>query len=110
MAPLSASPDSSPERLTRFGIFGAKTNTVATGPSGARCSLGEVILTAGKTAAAGTIPANGQLLSIAQNTALFSLFGTTYGGNGKTTFALPNLKEAAPNYLTYSICQFGIFP
>lgn len=34
---------------------------------------------------------DGQLLSIAQNTALFSLLGTTYGGNGQTTFALPNL-------------------
>lgn len=35
---------------------------------------------------------NGQLLSIAQNTALFSLLGTTYGGNGQTTFALPDLR------------------
>lgn len=36
---------------------------------------------------------NGQTLSIAQNTALFSLLGTTYGGNGSTTFALPNLQS-----------------
>src|SRR5580704_16316196 len=35
---------------------------------------------------------NGQLLSISQNTALFSLLGTTYGGNGTTTFALPDLR------------------
>ena len=35
---------------------------------------------------------DGQLLSIAQNTALFSLLGTTYGGNGQTTFALPDLQ------------------
>lgn len=35
---------------------------------------------------------NGQILSIAQNTALFSLLGTTYGGNGQTTFGLPNLQ------------------
>ena len=35
---------------------------------------------------------NGQLLSISQNTALFSLLGTTYGGNGQTTFALPDLR------------------
>jgi len=39
---------------------------------------------------------NGQLLPIAQNTALFSLVGTTYGGNGQTTFALPNLQGRAP--------------
>ena len=35
---------------------------------------------------------NGQILSITQNTALFSLLGTTYGGNGQTTFALPDLR------------------
>ncbi|BDI33580.1 tail Collar domain-containing protein [Capsulimonas corticalis] len=39
---------------------------------------------------------NGQLLSIAQNTALFSLIGTYYGGNGQTTFQLPNLQGRAP--------------
>ena len=39
---------------------------------------------------------NGQLLSIAQNTALFSLLGTTYGGNGQTTFGLPNLQDRTP--------------
>jgi microcystin-dependent protein len=39
---------------------------------------------------------DGQLLSIAQNTALFSLLGTTYGGNGQVTFALPDLRGRAP--------------
>ena len=39
---------------------------------------------------------NGQLLPISQNTALFSLLGTTYGGDGKSTFALPNLQGRAP--------------
>src|SRR5687768_17409717 len=39
---------------------------------------------------------NGQLLPISQNTALFSLLGTTYGGDGKSTFALPNLQGDAP--------------
>jgi microcystin-dependent protein len=39
---------------------------------------------------------NGQLLPIAQNTALFSILGITYGGNGQTTFALPNLIGRAP--------------
>ena len=39
---------------------------------------------------------NGQLLSIAQNTALFSLIGTTYGGNGTTTFGLPYFRGRAP--------------
>jgi microcystin-dependent protein len=39
---------------------------------------------------------DGQLLPLAQNTALFSLLGTTYGGDGKATFALPNLQGRAP--------------
>jgi microcystin-dependent protein len=39
---------------------------------------------------------DGQLLPISQNTALFSLLGTTYGGDGKSTFALPNLQGRAP--------------
>lgn len=41
----------------------------------------------------GWAAANGQLLAIAQNTALFSILGTTYGGDGRTTFALPNLQS-----------------
>jgi microcystin-dependent protein len=39
---------------------------------------------------------NGQLLPISQNTALFSLLGTVYGGDGKSTFALPDLQDSAP--------------
>src|SRR6266849_9870676 len=39
---------------------------------------------------------DGQLLPISQNTALFSLLGTTYGGDGKSTFGLPNLQGSAP--------------
>jgi microcystin-dependent protein len=39
---------------------------------------------------------NGQLLPISQNTALFSLLGTTYGGDGKSTFALPDMQGSAP--------------
>ena len=39
---------------------------------------------------------NGQLIPISQNTALFSILGTNFGGNGQTTFALPNLQDRAP--------------
>jgi len=93
------------------GIFGASTNTAKVGTSGAQCTVGTVILTAGTTAPVGTLPANGQLLSISQNAVLYALLGTKYGGNGKTTFALPNLKKAAPNGLTYSICEFNsVYP
>ncbi|HEY2147198.1 MAG TPA: tail fiber protein, partial [Pirellulales bacterium] len=55
--------------------------------------LGQLNLFAGTFNPGGTAGANGQLLSIAQNTALFSILGTTYGGNGVTTFALPDLQD-----------------
>jgi microcystin-dependent protein len=42
---------------------------------------------------------NGQFLPINQNQALFSLLGTTYGGNGQTTFALPDLRDSAPIHM-----------
>ena len=54
-------------------------------------ALGEVVPFLGNFAPTGYVFASGQLLSIQQNTALFSLLGTTYGGNGTTTFALPDL-------------------
>ena len=46
---------------------------------------------------------NGQLLPINQNQALFSLLGTTYGGNGQTTFALPNLQAKIPFHMGGSL-------
>jgi tail collar domain len=92
-------------------LFGTKTNAATTSTGGAICTLGSVLLTAGTTASVGTLPADGQLLKISSNTPLFDLLGTRYGGNGTSTFALPNLKKAAPNGLTYSVCATsGIFP
>lgn len=58
--------------------------------------VGEIRMFAGNFAPRFNAFCNGQLLAIAQNTALFSLLGTTYGGNGQTTFALPNLLSRAP--------------
>ncbi len=58
--------------------------------------LAEIRIFAGNFAPRGWAFCNGQLLPIAQNTALFSLIGTTYGGDGRTTTALPNLKGRAP--------------
>jgi microcystin-dependent protein len=58
--------------------------------------IAQVMLFAGNFAPRGWAFCNGQILSIAQNTALFSLLGTTYGGNGQTTFALPDLRGRAP--------------
>jgi microcystin-dependent protein len=54
--------------------------------------IGQLLLVGFNFAPRGYALCNGQLLSIAQNTALFSLLGTTYGGNGQTTFGLPDLR------------------
>jgi Phage Tail Collar Domain/Collagen triple helix repeat (20 copies) len=102
-----AGPQGPPGPSGTLTLFGTNTNQAAAG-DGQMCTLGEVLLSAG-VVANGT-PANGQLLPITQNVALFALIGTIYGGNGTTTFALPDLRAAAPNGLTYSICDRGIFP
>jgi microcystin-dependent protein len=54
--------------------------------------LGQIILVPYNFAPRGWAFCSGQILPISQNTALFSLLGTTYGGNGQTTFALPDLR------------------
>ena len=58
--------------------------------------IAEIRIFAGNFAPRNWAFCNGQLLPIAQNTALFSLVGTTYGGDGRTTFGLPNLQGRAP--------------
>jgi microcystin-dependent protein len=58
--------------------------------------LGEIKMVPYNFAPKGWAFCNGQLLSISQNTALFSLLGTTYGGNGTTTFALPDFRGRVP--------------
>jgi microcystin-dependent protein len=58
--------------------------------------VGEIRVVGFNFAPTGWAQCNGQLLPISQNTALFSLLGTFYGGDGKSTFALPDLKERAP--------------
>src|SRR4029453_5361926 len=72
----------------------------ALAPLGARAGdspfIGELMLTGYNFCPNGWAAANGQNLSIAQNTALFSLLGTQFGGNGVTTFALPDLRGRTP--------------
>jgi microcystin-dependent protein len=54
------------------------------------------------------MPASGQLLQISKFGALFQVLGTRYGGDGKTTFGIPDLRSTAPNGLTYAICTAGV--
>ena len=87
----------------RFGAFQGTDGRVS-----GDCVMATVILSAA-TYGPGLL-ANGRLMSIAQNSALFSLLGTMYGGDGIQTFALPDLRSAAPNGLAYYICDPGIYP
>ena len=59
--------------------------------------VAEIRMFGGNFAPTGWAQCNGQLLPISQNTALFSLLGTFYGGDGKSTFALPNLQGSTPD-------------
>ena len=72
--------------------------------------MAEVYLTAANFPPGGTAFAAGQLLSISANSPLFALIGTVYGGNGTTTFALPDLRRQAPGGLHYVIQTRGVFP
>ncbi|WP_308219367.1 tail fiber protein [Flavobacterium sp. NRK1] len=58
--------------------------------------IGVIKLFAGNFAPRGFMLCQGQILSISQNTALFAILGTTYGGNGVSTFALPDLRSRVP--------------
>ena len=58
--------------------------------------IGEIRMFAGNFAPVDWALCNGALMPIDQNTALFNLIGTTYGGDGQTTFALPNLQSRVP--------------
>jgi microcystin-dependent protein len=80
---LFPNPDSSPE-------------TSAVAVVGAEPFVGEIAMFGGNFAPRGWALCDGQLLPISSNEALFSLLGTTYGGDGRTTFSLPDLRGRAP--------------
>jgi hypothetical protein len=94
------------------GHFG--TGPISTGTTGAvgddTCVMGSLILSALNFPHQGTVAADGRLLAIAQHSALFSLLGTTYGGNGIETFALPNLLDSGIEGTSWVICVDGVFP
>jgi microcystin-dependent protein len=74
--------------------------------------LGQIALFAFDFCPVGWAPANGAIMSIQQNTALFSLLGTNFGGDGVTTFQLPNWGQirTANGPLTPCIAVAGVFP
>ncbi|MFP5501791.1 MAG: phage tail protein [Candidatus Sericytochromatia bacterium] len=82
--------------------------------------IGDVLLWAPSFVPRNWMACEGQLLPINQHQALFSLLGTQYGGNGQTTFALPDMRDPGnPGYhkgfgpgqpVKYIICIMGIYP
>lgn len=75
------------------------------------CYIGEVLLFAFNFAPQGFILCNGTLLNIVQYQPLYALIGTTYGGDGRTTFAVPNMLGAEPTpNLRYYIATNGYYP
>lgn len=109
IVPASTLPSQAePERrgwLKRLGTLLAGTLLAGTAAGGTRGTasvqgiepfLGEIIIFAGSFAPRGYAFCDGQILSIAQYSALFSILGTTYGGDGRTTFALPDLRGRFP--------------
>ncbi|MFS0886123.1 tail fiber protein [Aeromicrobium sp. 179-A 4D2 NHS] len=70
------------------------------------CALGTITLSVGAMG----MPADGRALSLQQNTALYSLYGTTFGGDGRTYFNVPDLRPVTPNGLRYGICTEGYYP
>ena len=92
--------------LSRFG-----ENTGAAVEARWECMMGEIMLSAGSVAKG--VPAAGQLLSKTLYPRLYSLIGTTYGGDGGDgygSFRLPDLRPVTPNGMTYTICVDGWYP
>ncbi len=77
------------------GLLGSLTS-ISSHACSSDAYLGSICVVAFTFCPRGYEEASGQLVSIAQNTALFSLLGTTYGGDGRTTFALPDLRSRVP--------------
>lgn len=75
--------------------------------------IGEIRMFAGNFAPVGWMFCDGQLLAISENETLFNLIGTTYGGDGQSTFALPNLQSRVPMHMgsfaatTFQLAETG---
>jgi len=107
------------KRILAFAGVGAVVAAVnpGTASAGADPFLGEIALVPYNFEPRGWAFCDGQLLPIAQNTALFALLGTQFGGNGQTTFALPDLRGRVPLHVggsgpgpglsAYSVGQTG---
>jgi hypothetical protein len=121
---LSSRSDSAPNGLSSqicyFGTFPTPNRRGSAGPvarGGATTSgVNENAFLAGLRLRASDFPpvttatARGQLLPVSQNTALYKLMGTTFGGDGRSTFSLPNVPSPDAPMLNWIVNMQGIFP
>lgn len=96
--------------LTIFMVFSPINKAEAVSNTG-EPYLGQISLFPYSFAPRGWLKCDGQVMGVSTNTALFSLLGTQFGGNGITTFNLPDLRDASPIHgANYYIATTGIFP
>ncbi|HZE14405.1 MAG TPA: tail fiber protein [Mycobacterium sp.] len=94
----------------RFGTDRTPSTATESHGYGLECYIGELKLVAFNFAPPGTLFADGQMLKIRDHAALYTLIGTEFGGDGRDTFALPDLHGLGPGHTNYAICVNGIFP
>lgn len=92
-----------------FGT-GTQDTTMGLNAGAVDCYLGQIQLTANTYPPPGYMFAAGQTLAISQYQALFALLGTNYGGNGTSTFRVPDLRKQAPGGTAYVLCHHGVYP
>jgi microcystin-dependent protein len=104
------------ERLPTLAWIGAALALCAS-PPGAFAQptpfIGQIMIFSGNFCPQGWAMTNGQIMSISQNAALFSILGTMYGGNGQSTFELPIIKPiitVSGQAFTTCIALQGVFP
>lgn len=82
--------------IKSMGVAAFSAALMGQAQAGPTTYLGEVVLTAASYCPEGTVEATGQLLAVNNFQALFSLYGTTFGGDGRSTFGVPDLRGRAP--------------
>lgn len=107
--PSLTSPDGKTKYIISLEGIDPSRSEVSVGGSFAEPLMGSIMLFAGDFTPQGYMECNGQLLSRPQNTALFSILGITYGGDGQSNFGLPNL-TAPDGKSKYLIAVTGIYP
>jgi hypothetical protein len=105
-----AGPQGPPGTSSLFGSNTLPLNYSPTGVPAAPCTIGTIVLNISIYYSSDYLPADGRLVQITAYNELFTVIGTLYGGDGRTTFALPDLRAAAPNNTQYLVCVSGVFP